>query len=114
MARTITITSRHDLGIEGAKRNVSARFDALRKSYIDRVGRAALTWTGDTGHASATMLGQKGRAEISVLETELRIVVTLPLLLVPFGDFIERLIRGNADALDPEGDPSVAKRVDDG
>lgn len=106
MAKTITISSRHDLGIEGAKRNITARYEALKTAYVDRIGRSDLNWTGDVGNGWATMLGQKGSAVIEVFEKDLRIDITLPLLLQPFAGFLESLIRGNADALDPHGDPS--------
>ena len=106
MAKTITITSQHDLGIEGAKRNITARYEALKTAYVDRIGRSDLTWTDDIGHGWATMFGQKGSAVIAVFEKDLRIDITLPLLLQPFAGFVENLIRGNADALDPHGDPS--------
>lgn len=106
MAKTITITSHHDLGVEGAKRNITARYEALRAAYIDRIGRSELTWAGDVGRCWATMLGQKGSAIIEVFEKDLRIDITLPLLLSPFAGFLESLVRGNADALDPHGDPT--------
>ncbi len=106
MAKTITITSRHDLGVEGAKRNITARYEALKAAYVDRIGRSDLAWDGDVGNGWATMLGQKGSAVIEVFERDLRIDITLPLLLQPFAGFLEGLIRGNADALDPHGDPT--------
>ena len=103
MARTIVITSRHDLGAERVKARIDERFAALKAAYIDRLGPAGLRWEGDVGHAFATSLGQKGTATINVTESELRIEIVLPLLLAPFGGFLESLIRGNADALDPHG-----------
>ena len=54
MAKTITITSRHDLGIDGAKRNITARYEALKTAYVDRIGRSDLSWTGDVGNGWAT------------------------------------------------------------
>ena len=101
MARTIVITSRHGLGVEGVKARISERFDALKASYIDRIGTAGLHWEGDTGHAFATTLGQKGTAVLSAGEGDLRIAIALPPLLAPLGGFLEALIRGNADALHP-------------
>ena len=112
MAKTISITSRHDLGVEGAKRNITARYEALKAAYVDRIGRSELAWSGGIGNGWVTIIGQKGSAVIEVCEKDLRIVITLPLLLSPFAGFIETLIRGNADALDPAGDPSKAQTIE--
>ncbi len=118
MARTIVITSRHDLGAERVKAQIAARFAALKDAYIDRIGAAELIWTEDAapsnvdqasvghacvGHAWATTLGQKGTATLAVTGHDLRIEIVLPLLLAPLAGFLESLIRGNADALHPAG-----------
>ncbi len=108
MARTIVITSRHDLGIEGAKKRLSDRFDVLKTSYMDRIGAAELTWDGNTGRAWATCLGQKGSAVFDVQDRDLKIEIELPWLLAPMGGLLESIIRGNADALDPGAKPSGA------
>ena len=112
MAKTITITSRHDLGIEGAKRNITARYEALKAAYVDRIGHSELIWTGDVGQGWVMVVGQNGSAVIEVFEKDLRIDITLPMLLSPLAGFIEKLIRGNADALDPHGDPSKATTLE--
>ena len=101
MARTIVITSKHGLGAERVKAQITERFAALKAGAIDRIGAAELSWHGDTGHAYATALGAKGTAILTVGDGDLRIEITLPLLLAPLGGFVESLIRGNADALHP-------------
>ena len=103
MARTIVITSRHDLGVERVKAQIAARFASLKAAYVDRVGTAELFWDGDVGHACATALGQKGTATLAVTAHDLRIEIMLPWLLAPMAGFLETLIRGNADALQPPG-----------
>jgi hypothetical protein len=101
MARTIVITSKHQLGTAAVKARVSERFAALHSAYIDRLGGGELRWEGDVGHAWAATLGQRGTAAIHAGDTDLRIEITLPLLLAPMAGLIESIIRNSADALHP-------------
>ena len=103
MARSIVIMSKHDLGIEGAKQRLSDRFAALKKTYVDRIGAADLTWDGCVGQAWATALGQKGTATIDVEANHLKIEIQLPWLLAGMAGMVESIIKGNADALQPAG-----------
>ena len=107
MARTIVITSKHDLGIDGAKTRISDRFEVLKTSYMDKIGAADLTWDGNVGRAWATSLGQKGSAVIEIEAHALKIEITLPWLLSPMAGLLESIIKGNADALAP-GNPTPA------
>ena len=101
MARTIVITSRHELGIEGVKSTISDRFLGLKQTYVDRIGSAELTWEGETGHGRVTAFGQTGTARLDVEANHLRIEIELPRLLAGMAGLVEAIIRGNADALRP-------------
>ncbi len=108
MAGTIVITSRHDLGVDGAKVRIDNRFRRLKKTYVDRIGSAELTWDGTTGHARVTALGQTGFARVDLEANHLRIEIELPRLLAGMAGMVEAIIRGNADALHPTTAPKSA------
>ena len=101
MARVVVITSKHDLGVEGAKQRVIDRFAVLKTTYMDRIGGADLTWNGNTGHAWVSSLGQRGTAILHVDATHLKIEIQLPWLLAGLAGLVESIIRSNADALHP-------------
>ena len=108
MTRTIVITSKHELGIDGAKTRISDRFAALKTTYMDRIGSADLVWDGATGHAWASALGQRGTGILAVEDQHLTIEIELPWLLAGMAGTIEAIIRGNADALTPTAKRKIA------
>ena len=107
MGRNLVVTARHALGSEGVKRKVSERFEALKATYVDRIGAADLVWEGGTGRAWATALGQKGTAVLTAGETDLRIEIQLPWLLAPMAGMLQAIIEANDDAIRPAPPPSA-------
>lgn len=102
MSRTVVITSKHALGIEGAKQNITERFAVLKSTYVDKIGSADLRWTGNVAHIDAKSLGQKVTGEIVVDEAMIRIEIHLPWLLGGMAGMIQSILESNADALKPK------------
>ena len=96
MSRSIVMTFPHELGVAEAKRRISERFDAMKREYIDKIGRADITWVGDTAHLRVAALGQNATAEIDIKPADIRIEVHLPWLLAAMANKVEGLLKANA------------------
>lgn len=107
MSKTIVITSRHELGIEGAKQRITDRFDTLKAGYVGSLTHADLRWEDNVGYVAAKAVGQTVKARIPVEADKLTIEIDLPMLLAPFAGAIEAVLRGNADALRPSPKPTA-------
>ena len=96
MSRSIVMTFPHELGIAEAKRRISERFDLMKREYVDKIGRADITWVGDIAHLRVNALGQHATAEIDVKAADIRIEVHLPWLLAAMASKVEGLLKSNA------------------
>ena len=106
MGRTLVFNTKHDLGLEGAKAAIDARYDAIVASpAMEMAASADKRWEGDTAHIHVKALGSKGEIEIAVTAEKVTVTVRLPTLLVPFAGMIETIINSNEDALKPRPAP---------
>ena len=96
MSRSIVMTFPHELGVAEAKRRISERFDLMKREYVDKVGRADMTWVGDVAHLRVAALGQNATAEIDIKRADIRIEVHLPWLLAAMANKVEGLLKANA------------------
>ena len=96
MSRSIVMTFPHELGVAEAKRRINDRFELLKREYVDKIGRAEMTWVGDVAHLRVAALGQTATAEIDIKTSEIRIEVHLPWLLAAMANKVEGLLKANA------------------
>ncbi len=96
MSKSIVIVVPHNLGAEAAKKRISERIEALRSAYIDKLGYAEISWTGDRADLRVVALGQTVTAQIDVLPDSLRIEAQLPWLLASLGNKIQGVLASNA------------------
>lgn len=97
MSRAITMTFPNDVGVDEAKRRITAQCEKVKREYVDRIGRADLGWVGDTAHIHVGALGQTVEATIAVGAQEIKVEVQLPWLLSAMAGKIQGLIQRNAE-----------------
>ncbi|MEM6648620.1 MAG: polyhydroxyalkanoic acid system family protein [Pseudomonadota bacterium] len=90
MARPVTVTLEHSLGVEGAKTRIDERFGDLQKSIAGNLGlKFERSWADDQLQFIAKGLGQKITGEIDVFPQHVRITVVLPGLLANMADALK-------------------------
>ena len=95
MAKSIVVTFPHDLSVAEAKKRISEQVEVVKKTYIERVGKAEMAWVGDIAHLRVSAVGQTTTAEIDVKPAEIRVEVHLPWLLAALANKIEGLLKSN-------------------
>lgn len=96
MSKPIVVTLPHDLGVEAAKKRVSARLDLLRHDYIDKLAYSEVAWTGDRADIRVVAFGQTVTAQLDVTADSLRIEVQLPWVFALLSDKIQGVLTNNA------------------
>lgn len=82
MAKEVTVTITHDLGIEEAKRRIDERFDNLKASIAGNMGlKFEQGWEGDRLNFRAKGMGMNIPGTIDVFPEHVRIEMVLPTLL---------------------------------
>lgn len=81
MAKPVTVTISHDLGVEGAKSRIQSGFGMVREKLMGRAVQFNDRWEGDAMVFDAGMMGQKVQGRLDVFPTSVRIEVALPWLL---------------------------------
>jgi len=100
MAKTISITIPHDLGVAEAKRRVQEQIDRFRAEYVNKIAHSEVSWTDDQAKVNVAALGQTASAVIAVTLDKVRIDVELPWILAALSSKVEALVTSNAsDAL---------------
>jgi putative polyhydroxyalkanoate system protein len=100
MAKSISITLPHTLGVAEAKRRVQDQIERLRTEYIDKIGQSQIGWAGDQARISVSALGQTAAGTIDVLPDSLRIEVKLPWVMAAISGKLQGFLTTNAaDAL---------------
>jgi Putative polyhydroxyalkanoic acid system protein (PHA_gran_rgn) len=100
MAKSITITLQHELGVEEAHRRIASGLESLRKQFADKIGAASVEWKDNRADVHVSALGQVADATIEVTSNLVTIELRLPLLLAALAEKAQGLIaKSAADAL---------------
>src|SRR4051794_28473772 len=99
MSSPVTVSVSHHLGKVEATRRVKNGFAAMRSHLGAIIAIEQEEWVGDTLRFQMRGLGQSAAGTITVLETSLRIDVTLPWLLARLSERLLPALRREATAL---------------
>lgn len=99
MAKSITITVPHNLGVKAAKARIVDRMEKLQRDYVSLIGQSQVNWEGDVAHIRVSALGQTANAQVTVLADQVRVDVQLPLVLGVFSTKVQELVARNADEI---------------
>lgn len=82
MARPVTVTISHALGLEGARARIEGRIGELEQSIAGNMGlKFERHWEGERLHLRARGFGQNVTGEVDIFPAHVRITVMLPGLL---------------------------------
>ena len=81
MAKPVTVTISHDLGVDGARARIENGFGMVREKLMGRTVQFTDRWEGDAMLFDATMMGQTVHGRLDIFPTTVRIEVALPWLL---------------------------------
>lgn len=85
MAKTVSVTLRHDLGRDQAKERIRNGFDQMGAA-IGSAAQVEQDWTGDAMAFRAKVMGQSISGRLDVRDTDVLIEMTLPGLLGALAD----------------------------
>ena len=89
MAKPVTVTISHDLGVEGAKARIQNGFGLVREKLMGRAVQFNDRWEGDAMLFDASMMGQSVNGRLDIFPTSVRIEVTLPWILAGMAEKIQ-------------------------
>lgn len=92
MTQPIQVDLPHHLGKDEARRRIAANIGSL-KNHIPGGANVASSWAGDTLNLDIGAMGQTVAASIEVMESNVRVRVTLPGLLGMFAGPIQALMQ---------------------
>ena len=92
MSEPLVVTSPHRLGKEEALRRIKAGVARAKGEFAHLIRIDNDTWEGDRLSFAASALGQHAHGTIDVLETGVRLTVTLPWLLARFAHAVQRVV----------------------
>jgi hypothetical protein len=98
MSGPVSVDLPHRLGVEEARRRIAANIGGLTER-LPAGAQVRSAWQGDTLNLGIGVMGQEVSAEIEVLESLVRLTVTLPPALAFFGKAIEAGLRRGAPEL---------------
>ena len=81
MAKPVTVTISHDLGVEGAKARIQNGFGMVRQKLMGRAVQFNDRWEGDAMVFDASMVGQTVHGRLDIFANSVRIEVSLPWIL---------------------------------
>jgi hypothetical protein len=96
MSNTITVTSPHRLGLEGARARARTRLEKMQHDYVDKIAHSEINWSGDVAHIRVDALGHTATAQVSIFADHARVDVQLPWLLAALSGTLQQLIHHNA------------------
>ena len=98
MSQPISVDLPHNLGAAEARRRIEANVGGLA-ARLPAGAEVRPAWEGDRLRLDVTMLGQTAEAQLDILESLVRIRVTLPPALAFFGKAVEAALRQSGAAL---------------
>jgi Putative polyhydroxyalkanoic acid system protein (PHA_gran_rgn) len=96
MPKSIVVIVPHNIGAEAAKKRIAERIDALRSTYVDKLGYSEINWTGDRADLRLVVFGQTVTGQIDVMPDSLRIEAQLPWILDALANKIQGVLTSNA------------------
>ena len=96
MPQSIVITVPHNLGADAAKQRIAERIELLRTTYVDKLAKSDIVWTGNRADLRVDALGQSMSAQIDVMPDSVRIEAQLPWLLAALGNKAKGFLTANA------------------
>lgn len=97
MSNTITLTVPHTLGVDEAKRRISARLAKLQHDYVNKVGSSDVSWAGDIALVKVSFLAQTATAHVNVQAGSVRVDIELPWVLSALSGKIQQFVTHNAN-----------------
>ena len=98
MSGPVSVDLPHRLGVEEAKRRISANMASLT-GHLPAGAEVSSAWQGDRLKLDVGLMGQSVEAAIDVQETLVRINVLLPPALAFFGKAIEAGLKRSGPAM---------------
>ena len=99
MNQPVAINLPHRLGTEEAKRRMESGIGRLKDHIPGGSAEVQSRWEGDRMYLDVQALGQEVTGHIDVLETHVRLELTLPAFLALFAGKIEGLITAKGTEL---------------
>ena len=93
MSKPLVVSLPHRLGREEAARRIRNGFDRAGSQFGGILNISNQSWNGDRLTFAASALGQQAAGTIDVMESEIRIEVTLPWLLAKLAERLAPAIR---------------------
>lgn len=99
MTQPIVVNLPHRLGAEEAKRRMQGGIGRLKDHIPGGAAEVASRWEGDRMFLNVRAMGQEVDGHIDVLETKVRLELTLPAFLALFAGKIEGLLKSKGAEL---------------
>lgn len=96
MSKPLVVSIPHRLGREEALRRIKGGLGSVRSDYAQFVQVNEEIWSGDRLNFSVTAMKQNVSGSIDVMDSEVKLEVTLPWLLARVAHGIDGLIRKRA------------------
>ena len=92
MSQPITVDLPHRLGKDEALARIKGGLARARTEFASLLTLEDERWDGDTLSFAVRSLGQHASGTITVFESHVRLVVTLPWLLAKFASAVQRTV----------------------